>query len=234
MRSGAGLGDGTDSPTTVSLCGTSCGSGVDVADGSAADDPTTCVDCPPRVEGSTVPDRGAGADPGEDAPEHPCPGTTAAGGSTVIGALLPPGAHTKCCLFIVYSPPFVPSFVPASHRGQLGLDARLDRAGDDKCWSHNFASPKIEDGFFRMSRRGANSERRRAPALGLIKCSKWKDMFIEDYVAADIDAPFLGIKALEPLMYWTIAEEDTLFGTEFQFFRVVGTQVGPDGAPKRA
>lgn len=59
-------------------------------------------------------------------------------------------------------------------------------------------------------------------------------MFIEDYIVGDIDVPFLGIKALEPLVYWTIAKEDTLFGMKFKIFRVVGTQVGPDGAPKRA
>lgn len=151
MRSGARLGDGTDSPSTGSFYGTSCGSGVDVADGSTADDPTACVDCPPRVERSAAPDRGAGADPGEDVPKPPGPGNTAAGASTSIGALLLPRAHTKCCLFIMYSPPFVASFVLASHRGPLGLEARLDRAGDDKCWSHNFASQKIEDEFFRMS-----------------------------------------------------------------------------------
>jgi hypothetical protein len=91
----------------------------------------------------------------------------AAESTSVSGAILSASPmHMKYRPFSTISLPFSPVFEPVACGGEPQLCTGLVSLELTKDWSRIIASPKLEDGFFRISGRRANSARRRAPAFG--------------------------------------------------------------------
>jgi hypothetical protein len=65
-----------------------------------------------------------------------------------------------------------------------------------------------------------------------VEFGKGKKRFIKHHISGNIDAPFLGVKALETFVHIVVPKEYTLFRPKLKFSCVVGSEIQPHGTPK--
>jgi hypothetical protein len=67
-----------------------------------------------------------------------------------------------------------------------------------------------------------------------MKASKWKNGFIKNHNAGNINSSGGDIKTLIAFVHVTITNKSILFGTKFKFPFVIRTEIWPNSTPKSA